>query len=275
MKEKLLQAFGHLADSVIAMTPKFLVGVLLAILGFAVAKLIEVVLRFMLTRIRFDKLMERAGIDKALQRIGLRQQLNLFIPRLAYFLILFVLAKTAADAFGLIAISDAIGAFFSYLPNLVAALLLVILGTSLGQFAGEMVTESARSSGIDFAPALGKLVSGLIVFVVAMMAVGQLKIDTGIVRIVTSFVLGGAALAFGISFGLGTRDVIRNITAGFYTRKFLRIGSRLEISGQSGLLTEINATHAILRAEDRDISVANSTFLDTVSQSWPGPAQQS
>lgn len=275
MKEKLLQAFGHLADSVIAMTPKFLVGVLLAILGFAAAKLIEVVLRFMLTRIRFDKLMERAGIDKALQRIGLRQQLNLFIPRLAYFLILFVLAKTAADAFGLIAISDAIGAFFSYLPNLVAALLLVILGTSLGQFAGEMVTESARSSGIDFAPALGKLVSGLIVFVVAMMAVGQLKIDTGIVRIVTSFVLGGAALAFGISFGLGTRDVIRNITAGFYTRKFLRIGNRLEISGQSGLLTEINATHAILRSEDRDISVANSAFLDNAAQSWPGPAQQS
>jgi hypothetical protein len=34
----------------------------------------------------------------------------------------------------------------------VAALLLVILGTSLGQFAGEMVAQSARNSGIDFAP---------------------------------------------------------------------------------------------------------------------------
>lgn len=269
MKQKLLQSFSGLADSIAAAAPKFVVGILLVIAGLIVAKLIEVVLRFMLTRIRFDRLMEKAGIDKALQRIGLRQQLNLFIPRLVYFLILFVLAKTGADALGLIAISSAIGAFFSYLPNIIAALLLVILGTSLGQFAGEMVTQSALSSGIDFAPSLGKLVSALIIFVVSMMAVAQLKIDTEIVRIVTSFILGGAALAFGISFGLGTRDLIRNITAGFYTRKFLRIGNRLEILGQQGMLTEVNATHAILRSEDREISVANAAFLDSVAQSWP------
>jgi hypothetical protein len=50
-------------------------------------------------------------------------------------------------------------------------------------------------------------------------------------------------LAFAISFGFGTRDVIRNITAGFYTREFLRVGSRLEISGQQGVLTGIHATH--------------------------------
>jgi hypothetical protein len=269
MQQKLVDAFGHLADSVISAAPKVALGIVLVILGFAVAKLIEIVLRFMLTRIRFDKLMEKAGIDKALQRIGLRQQLNVFIPRLTYFLVLFVLAKTAADALGLIAISSAIGAFFAYLPNIIAALLLMILGTSLGQFAGEMVAQSAQSAGIDFAPSLGKLVSGLIIFVVSMMAIGQLQIDTGIVRIVTSFVLGGAALGFGISFGLGTRDIIRNITAGFYTRKFLRIGNRLQISGQQGVLAEINATHTILQAEDREISVANTTFLETVAESWP------
>ena len=232
MKQKLLQAFGGLADSVVTAAPKFAVGVLLIIAGLIVAKLIEIALRYLLTRVRFDSLMEKAGIDRALQRIGLRQQLNLFIPRLVYFLVLFVLAKTAADALGLIAISSAIGAFFSYLPNIIAALLLVIIGASLGQFAGEMVTQSAQSSGIDFAPSLGKLVSALIVFVVSMMAVAQLKIDTEIIRIVTSFTLGGAALASGISFGLGTRDIIRNITAGFYTRKFLQIGTQLEILGQ-------------------------------------------
>jgi hypothetical protein len=269
VEQKLLQSFGSLADSVAAGAPKFAIGVLLVIAGFITAKLIEVVLRYMLTRVRFDRLMEKAGIDRALQRIGLRQELNLFIPRLVYFLILFMLAKTGADAFGLIAISSAIGAFFAYLPNIVAALLLVILGTSLGQFAGEVVAQSARNSGIDFAPSLGKLVSALIIFVVCMMAVAQLKIDTEIVRIVTSFVLGGAALAFGISFGFGTPDVIRNISAGFYARKFLHVGNRLEISGQRGVLTEINATHAILQSEDHEISVANGAFLDTVAQSWP------
>jgi len=271
VKQKLLESFGQLGESIVSAAPKFVVGLLLVIAGIIAAKVIEIVLRYVLTRLRFDSLMEKAGIDKALQRIGLRQQLNIFIPRLVYFLVLLVLAKTLADALGLIAISNAIGAFFSYVPNIVAALLLVILGTSLGQFAGEMVTQSAQSSGIDFAPALGKIVSALIIFVVSMMAIAQLRIDTAIVRIVTSFVLAGAALAFGISFGLGTRDLIRNISAGFYTRKFLQIGQRLEILGQQGILTEINATHAILRSEEREISVANAAFLDHVAGSWAAP----
>lgn len=266
MEEKLLEAFAGLGNSIATAMPKIAVGILLIVAGLIVAKLVEVVLRTMLVRIRFDRLMEKSGVDKALQRIGLRQQLNVFLPKLAYFLVIFLLAKTASDALGLIAISNAIGAFFSYLPNIIAALLLLILGTTVGQFAGQMVTQAAAGSGIDSAPALGKLVSALIIFIVAMMAISQLKIDTEMVRIVTSFVLGAGTLAFGLAFGLGTRDIVRNIVTGFYARKFLAIGKSLEITGQSGVLTAITATHTILNSEGQDIMVANSAFLDNTSK---------
>jgi hypothetical protein len=267
MKEKLLSAFENLADSAIATAPKVVVGVVLMVVGLALAKIVEVVLRFVLTRIRFDSLMEKAGIDKTLQRIGLRQQLNVTIPRIVYFLTLIVLARTAADGLGLTAISGAIGAFFAYLPNIIAALLLLIVGAAVSQFASETVAEAARNSGIDFAPALGKLISGLIMFVVGMMAVGQLQIDTNMVRIVTSFILAGGALAFGIAFGLGTRDVVRNITAGFYLRKQLIVGEIVEIAGQVGVLRSITATHAVLEGDNStEISVANATFLDQVAK---------
>ena len=113
--------------------------------------------------------------------------------------------------------------------------MLLILGSTVGQFAGETVAQSAASSGVEFAPTLGKMVSGIILFVCAMMAIAQLKIDTDIIRIVTSFVLGGAALAFGLSFGLGTRDVVRNVAAGFYARKILAVGKPMEIAGQQGV----------------------------------------
>lgn len=266
MKEKLLESFGALVSSMIAAAPKVLVGILLLIAGLALAKLVEVVLRIILVRVRFDSLIEKAGVDKALQRIGLRQQLNVFLPRLVYFMVIIVIAKTATDALGLVAVSNAIGAFFEYLPNIIAALLLLILGSTVGQFAGQMVTQSAESSGLDFAGPLGRLVSGLIMFVVAMMAIGQLKIDTEMVRIVTSFILGGAAIAFGLSFGLGTRDVIRNIVAGFYVRKYLEVGKNLEVAGQHGVLRAITATHTILTSDNQQISVSNSTFLDQVSK---------
>ena len=266
MREKLAQAFINLGDTIIAAVPRVAMGVVLIIGALLIAKIIEKFLRYALTKIRFDALVGRTGIDHALQRLGITQELTVQIPRLVYFLVLMMLAKTAVDALGLVAISDAIGAFFSYLPNIIAALLLLILGSSLGQFAGRTVANSAESAGIEFAPALGKLVSSLILFVSAMMAIGQLKIDTDIVRIVISFILGGAALAFGLSFGLGTREVVRNLMAGFYVRKLLIIGRNVEIAGHHGILKSITATHVILETQGREMTISNETFLHQVAK---------
>ncbi len=266
MQEKLTQAFGGLLDSTIAAVPKVIVGLLLAIAAFIVAKLVERLLRKSLTQMRFDDLMAKAGLDLALHRLGVRQPLSTVLPRLAYFLILLVLARTAGDALGLEAVSGAIGAFFGYLPNVFAAVLLLLLGSTMGQVVGQAVTLSAESAGIDFAPSLGKLISGAILFVCAMMAIAQLKIDTDIVRVVTTLVLGGGALAFGLSFGLGTRDIVRNVTAGFYARKVLTMGKPLEIAGQQGVLRAITATHLILQHEGGETSVANATLLDHVAK---------
>lgn len=266
MKEKLIQAFSNLVDSLIAAVPKVAMGVLLVIAALITASIIERILRYTLAKVRFDSLVGKVGIDRALQRLGIRQQLTLLLPRLVYFLVLMLLAKTAVDALGLVAISDAIGAFFSYLPNIVAALLLLILGSTVGQFAGQTVSQSAESSGIDFAPALGKAVSSLILFVCAMMAIAQLKIDTEIVRIVTSFVLGGAALGFGLSFGLGTRDIVRNLAAGFYARKILEVGRPVELAGEQGVLRAITPTHLVLEAKDQESAIANATILDHVTK---------
>jgi hypothetical protein len=262
MIDHLVAAFRQLLDSIISAAPKVAVAIVLIFVGWIVAKVIETVLRQILTRLRFDSLLERAGIDKTLQSIGIRQQLNLLIPRLVYFLVLLLLARTGSDALGLAAISSAIGAFFSYVPNIVAALLLLILGTTVAQFAGDMVKDSALNSGIEFGPALGRIVSSLIIFVVLIMAISQLRIDTEMVRLVTAVLLAGAALAFGISFGLGTRDVVRNLVAGFYARKVLEVGKNLEIAGQQGTLVAITPTHVILEKDDHSVSIANTAFLD-------------
>jgi len=266
MKDKLIQAFGGLMDSTIAAVPKIAVGILLVVAALLVAKIVEKALRYALTKMRFDELVGKAGIDVALQRIGLRQELAIMFPRLAYFLILLVLARTAGDVLGLVAISSAIGAFFGYLPNILAALVLLVPGSTVGQCSGQTVAQSAASSGVEFAPALGKLVSGIILFVCAMMAIAQLKIDTEIIRIAISFILGGAALAFGLSFGLGTRDIVRNVAAGFYARKILAIGRPLELAGQQGVLRAITATHVILEAEGRETAVSNAAILDHVTK---------
>jgi Conserved TM helix/Mechanosensitive ion channel len=265
MENKLLEALAALGSLIASAIPKVAVGILLIIGGWVLAKGIEFVFRTMLIRVHFDTLMEKAGVTNALRRTGLRRQLSLLLPKVAYFLIVVLVAKIASDVIGLVAVSSAIGAFFSYLPNVLAAFVLLILATAAGQFAGQMVTRAAESSGIDSAPALGKLVSALIIFLVAMMAIGQLKIDTEMVRIVTAFVLGAAALGFGLAFGLGTWEVVRNIVTGFYMRKLLAIGNSLTVGGQSGTLTAITPTHTVLNSGIEEVLVANARFLEQAS----------
>lgn len=266
MTEKIMQAFQELADSVVATLPKVVVGIVLIIAAVVVAKLIERILRAILVRIRFDSLIERVGVDKTLQRIGLRQQLNQFLPRLVYFLLLLLFAKTAADALELAAISNALGSLFAYLPNLIAALMLALIGTTAGQFVGRMVTHAAAESGIDFAPTLGRVVAALIFFVVGVMAITQLKIDTGVVRMVAAVVLAGTALAFALSFGLGSRELTRNVIAGFYARRVLTIGDRIEVAGETGILESITPTHAQIRTERQTVTLANARLLDEVTR---------
>ncbi len=262
MQQQLLQVLGGLQEIVVGAIPRVIVGIAVAVALVLVAKLVERLLRATLVRIKFDSLLEQAGVDKLLQKVGIRQSLNQVLPRLAYFLLLLVFARTAADGFGLVAISEGIAAMFAYLPNVVAAVLLLVVGTSVSQFAGRTVTQAAEESGIEFARPLGSLVSGLILFIVGVMAIGQLRFDTDMVRIVTACILSGLALAFGLSIGLGTRDVTRNVLAGFYARKIFSAGDPIEIRGHRGVLKEITATQTIIEQESGLVVVANSAFLD-------------
>jgi small-conductance mechanosensitive channel len=273
MQEQLLQIVSSLQRIAVDAIPRVIVGLLVTVALVLVAGLIERVLRMALVRIRFDSILEQAGIDKLLLRVGIRQSLNQVLPRLVYFLLLLLFARAAADAFGLIAISEGIAAMFAYLPNVVAAVLLVVVGVSVSQFAGRTVTQAAQESGIEFAKPLGSVVSALILFVVGVMAIGQLRFDTDMVRIVTVCTLAGLALAFGLSVGLGTRDITRNVLAGFYARKVFRAGDTLEIRGQRGVLREITATQTLIEQETGLMAVANTVFLDeTIRQDGEGSA---
>jgi hypothetical protein len=241
-----------------------LLALVLLISALVAAKLVERVLRSIMVRLRFDALVEKVGVDQAIQRLGMRESLNVVIPRIVYYLLLFLFARTAADSMGLTAISSAIGSFMAYLPNIIAALLILTLGSAAAQFAGRAVSEAAANSGIEFASSLGGVVSGLLLFVLGIMAVSQLQIDTEIIRVVTMAVLAGMALAFGLTFGLGSRDVTRNILAGFYARKTFDIGREMEIRGEKGELVSITPTQTLLQQKDRVVAVANSVFLEEV-----------
>ncbi len=261
VKTQLIQTYQNLVGDLVGAAPRVISGVVLVLLAWLVAKVIERGVRMMMVRMNFDSVLGKVGIDTAVQQLGLRKSLSDVIPRIVYFLLLFLFARSLADTVGLTAISTAIGSFLGFVPNMIAAILILLVGSALGRFAGSAVTRSAEDSGLDFAPALGRTLSAVVIFVAVIMAMAQLRLDTDIVRLVTAMSLAGAALAFGLCFGLGSRTLVGNILAGLYVKRLFAPGTEIEVDGRRGIVAAISTTSTILKQEGGELVLANQTLL--------------
>lgn len=255
---------ASLTQSVVQLAPRMISALVVFLIGYIIARIVQRVCSTGLSRLRFDVVLDRLGITRMLKKIGLQMSPSVAVAKLVYFLIVILFAQAAADSVGLVAISGAIRAFFAYLPKLIAAIVILLLGNVIAEMASAAVRQSAKESGIDYAEALGKIVSALIFFVVVVMAVTQLGIETDIIKAVAITLLGGGSLAFALTFGLGTRDITRNIMAGFYARKLFQSGENIEIGGESGKLIAITPINTLIEREEKVISIPNRAFLDTV-----------
>ncbi len=263
-KDAMLDVLRNLVDSVADLAPRALMAIVIILIGLLIAKLAEKAVRGSFSKFKIDSLLERVGVSQTLHKLGLRGSPGKLLSRTIYFLLIILFTQSVTRAVGLETIAGAIGSFLSYLPNLIAAFLVLLLGMMVAQFLARAVTRAAEDSGVEFAPLLGRIVSALILFVVFIMAISQLQIDTQIVRSVVLVLLGGFAVALALSFGLGTRDVTRNLVAGLYARKLFRIGDEVEIAGEKGILASITPIQTVIERGDHVTTIPNSVFLDEV-----------
>ncbi len=263
-QEALYSVLDSLTGAVAGFLPKFLTGLGVLLVGWILAKLAAGGIRTAFDRFKINDLLEKLGLNDTLSKLGMKDPPGNLLAKLAYYLIMALFIQSAAQAIGLLAVSEAITAFFAYLPNLMAAVMVMLVGMLVAQFASGAVTTSARDSGVEFAPVLGRIVSGLILFIVGLMAVTQLQIDTEIIRAFVLILLAGASLALALTFGLGSRDITRNLVAGYYARKIFRPGEKIEIQGRRATLAGIAPVHTLLEEDGETVTVPNSVFLDEV-----------
>lgn len=263
LTEHLSQAYTDLVAAVTGVLPRLVLGIGLAIGLVFVAKAIRRLTAVACRRGRVDALSASLGLTDLVKRIGVQAPASEWIPSLVYAGVLLLFTQTAATVLGLTPIADSIRAFFGYLPNVISAIAVLLAGSAAAEFAGKAVKRAAEDSGIDLAPTLGSLVSALILFVTGIMALSQLKIDTEMIRIVTICLLGGIALAFGLSLGLGSRDITRGMIAGFYARKILRPGDAVSVGADSGTLVAVTPAQTVLEtATGEQIAIANGKLLE-------------
>jgi hypothetical protein len=212
LSDQLSQGFVEIGEFV----PRLAAAVGILMVGFVVAKMAERALAYALRKIGFDRWMREGGVTEALARAGTSLAPSGVMAKLVFWAIMLLVIILGANAFGVSAVSILFSELLAYIPNVVAAVIVLVLGILLGEFMKDLVLASAGD--LDGSLTLARSAKGAVILLATFMALEQLDIAQDILLVFFVAVVGAAALAAGIAFGVGGREVAGEIVRDWYSR---------------------------------------------------------
>ncbi len=204
-------------SELLAILPAVLAAIAILLAGYFLARLVERWTDSLLGRLNFNKVAERGGLSEAMDRTGTRLDPIHAVGKLLFWLVMLVVILLASSALGLESINLMFGTMLSYIPTLISAIVIVILGMIVGEFVRAVVLASAgRVAGV---PVLANVAKASVVIIAVFMAVQQLGVAPELVTAAFTLILGAFALAAGLAFGLGARDFARDLTKRWYEER--------------------------------------------------------
>jgi small-conductance mechanosensitive channel len=232
------------------------------VVGLLIVRLLARGLRGLLARAGVDRLAERAGVHDVLARAGLERSLSRVAEVAVRLALTVVVLLAAVSLLGLEQLNDAVNEAVLYLPRVLAALALVLAGAVLGSLARQRVERTAYQMDLrgPLAPAAQWFVMG----VFAILALAQLGIPTGILTVLAAVAAAGVALTAALAFGLGGRELARDVSAGRYVGSAFSVGQEITIRGHRGQIVAIEGASTVLGTEDgASVRIPNHLFLES------------
>jgi len=261
--QSFVAAMTALWTKVASFIPDLITALIIALLGFVIARIVDAVLSKGLAKLGLDRLMTGAGVTKMLGRIGIASPVSAVIGKIIYWFIILTFVVSAAETLGLARVSATLDAFALYLPKVFGAALILLAGLLLSHLVAGMVRGTVESIGADYAGGISRLVQGLLVIITVSLAIGQLQIETQLLNTVIAIVLVSFGAAAALAMGLGSRDTVSQIIAGVYLRELYQVGDRIKVEDREGVIEEIGTVKTTLvDDEGRFISIPNRTLLD-------------
>ena len=192
--------------------PQLVGAIVILIVGYIVARLLQTVVGRLLQGIGFDRWMERGGIKQFFDRTETRETPATVLGKLVFWFIFIIAITMAADALGIPQVSAVLGQLIAYIPNIIAAILILILAALLANFLAGIV-RGATGSGL-----LGNIARYAIIVYAVFAALTQLGIAVELTAPTFLILLGAVALAVAIAFGIGGREVARDVIEKAYNR---------------------------------------------------------
>jgi hypothetical protein len=210
--ERLQASFAQLAEIV----PSLLGAIGIIFVGYLVARLASRLFTALLKVVKFNELMLRGGVTRALDRGGHHFNPARIAGNLVFWLVMLVVIMTAASLFQLESLASVTGELVSSIPSVIAAIVIIIVGIVLGSFVSGLILASA--SGITGATTLARVGRGGVIMLAIFMALQEIGVATDIVTLAFGILFGAIALALALAFGLGNRDLAGEVTRAWYER---------------------------------------------------------
>jgi small-conductance mechanosensitive channel len=201
-------------DQLWAILPALLVATVILIVGYFVAKQIERWVDRMLKKLDFNRVAEAGGFREAVDRTGGGLDPVHAVGKLLFWLIMLIVILLAASALGLDSINNMFAIMLRFIPQLIAAIVIVILGIVIGEFVRGLILASAGT--VEGVPILANIAKGSVVVIGIFMALQQLGVAEELITSAFTVVLGAVALAVGLAFGLGNTTLAGEVTRRWY-----------------------------------------------------------
>ncbi len=246
LKDILIDTFSKLIEQFSTFTSNLISAIVILLVGWIVAKTTSLIIKNVLSRVGIDKIGDRIKEIDAIKKFNLDFKLSKVISLIVYIFILLFLSVSAADKLGVPAISSMFLTLVNFIPKVIVASVMTLLGLFLSDLARNFVVSLCKSFNIASGKLIGMGVFFFLLFITVILALGQAGINTALLESSFNIIIGGMVFAFSIGYGLASKDILLNIMSSFYSKNKFSEGQVIEISGVKGKILKIDNTSLIL-----------------------------
>ena len=198
--------------------PRVIGFLAILIIGWIIAGLLASAVAAILRSVRFNDLAQRSGFSSFVKNMGVDTDASGLLASLAKWFVRLIVLVVAFDALGLPAVSQVLQQLLLWLPNLVVALVILVLAGLAANAVSTLVRGATAQAGLGSPDFLANVARIAIWAFAIVVAVNQLGIATTLVNTLFMGTVGALALALGLAFGLGGRETAGQIISGWYQR---------------------------------------------------------
>jgi hypothetical protein len=186
--------------------PNFLVAIIILLVGWIIAVSLARLIKSGLAAAKVDEVGDKVGLEQLSARTGARLTISGAIAWLIKWFILIAVFVAAADILGLQQISEFLNQVLLYIPNVIAAAAILLVGILLARFLGRIVRHAVTAGGFASADLLATITQWAIIVFAVLAALDQLNVAQAFVQTLFTGLIVMLAIAGGLAFGLGGRE---------------------------------------------------------------------